>query len=364
MFWLVCCVLLWSLPAQTGLAALPPSLKTSEQVYQNPFDLAGGGASLTRATQEGVLFSNPSLSAFGSGFLRWVYGRTAYHVGAAAADFVIDKARNGGAGSLKVDADLLKKAIKTPIHAGVDVSAGTILANGGAAVFATTRADLEGRQFGSEGLPELRARVTGLAGAVTSGAKEFNDVLAIGVATKYLYNAEFVQAVGLDELQQAKSLPAQLKERVKRGFGLGFDAGATLQARSKLIDMRLAAVVNDIGGTKFRGNVTAWKQTLGLGLGVTLHSRKQALHCSADLRDVQAAYGEHWTRRAYAGCKALFTNYIGLAAGFHQGWPSYGVILNLFILRLEAGSYTREFGRQAGTIGRRVYFAALGLDLL
>jgi hypothetical protein len=54
---------------------------------------------------------------------------------------------------------------------------------------------------------------------------------------------------------------------------------------------------------------------------------------------------------------------VGLAAGYYQGWPSYGFVLNLTFIRLEAGSYTREFGAEAGTRGRRVYFVATGFEM-
>ena len=59
----------------------------------------------------------------------------------------------------------------------------------------------------------------------------------------------------------------------------------------------------------------------------------------------------------------LLNSRIGLGAGYYQGWPSFGVVLNLTVMRLEAGSYTREFGAEAGTRGRRVYFIATGFEM-
>lgn len=336
-------------------------LRTNEPVYQNPFDLAAGGASLTRATQEGVLFTNPSLTAFGSGFLRWIYGRTAYHVGADAVDLATEIV--SGRSDSGADAALFQRALSTPVHVGMDLSVGVITSNLGFAVFSAARADLEGRQFGSQGLPEIRVRSQATGGVALSGAKQFGDVLALGVAAKPLYNAEVDEKIALSDFQDTEAAQQKAVAALKEGFGLSVDTGLTLQKRTRNFDVRFAAVLADVGGTAFKEGIPPWRQTLNVGVGLALHDATQVVHCAVDLRDALAAYEEHWTRRTYAGCKAIMTKYFGLAAGLHQGWPTYGLILNLFVMRLEAGSYTKEVGLEAGTQGRRVYFLAMGFEI-
>jgi hypothetical protein len=155
----------------------------------------------------------------------------------------------------------------------------------------------------------------------------------------------------------------RLKSALVRGTGISTDFGLTLQKRSKSLDVRLGVVARDLGDTRFTGGIPPWRQTLGAGLGLTLHTRDSALHCAADFRDALGAYAEHWTRRVFAGCRAIWARYFGLAAGLHHGYPSGGIVLNLYVVRLEAGTYTREMGRQVGSNPRNVYFVALGSEI-
>jgi hypothetical protein len=170
-------------------------------------------------------------------------------------------------------------------------------------------------------------------------------------------------ASGDAESSQEEDLPTRLQGALKRGYGISTDVGITLQKRTKTFDVRLGLVGRDLGNTRFTGNVAAWKQTFGVGVGLTLHTADSALHCAVDLRDVLVAYGEHWTRRAFTGCRALMARWFGVAAGVHHGYPSFGGILNLYIMRLEAGTYSREMGTQVGSNPRRVYFLALGSEI-
>lgn len=357
--WLLMAGLLWA-----GAAAADP-LRKSAPLYENPFDLSAGGASLTRSTQEGVFFSNPSLPALGSGFLRWIYGRTAIHFGADAVDLGREVYQKKKAGTLKVDSTLVEKLLKTPIHVGNDLTLGFVTAFGGLSAFQTLRTDIEGRQFGSQGLPEVRTRADAAVGVAALAAMPVGDTLGVGVSVKPSYAAETAENISLSDFSGAgaKQMLSDIKANTRYGLGISVGLGSTVQLRSDNFDVRIAATVDDLGQTKFSSGVSSWKQTINAGIGIIPHTRGSAIHCAADLRDLQRAYGEHWTRRFRAGCKLLLLSRIGFGAGYYQGWPSYGIVANLVLMRLEAGSYTREFGSEAGTRGRRVYFFATGFEI-
>jgi len=362
---------LWILPLCLSQFFLPifegraEPLRKSAPLYENPFDLAAGGASLTRATQEGVFFSNPSLPALGAGFLRWIYGRTAIHFGADAIDLGRDMYKKSKQGTLKADSTLIEKLLKTPVHAGNDITLGFVSAYGGIGAFQTLRADIEGRQFGSQGLPEVRTRADGAVGLAGLAAIPVGDALSFGVSVKPSYAVEASENIALSDFSGggAKQLLSDIKKNTRYGLGISVSAGSTLQLRSQNFDFRLATTVDDIGQTKFASGVSPWKQIVNAGIGIIPHTRGSALHCAADLRDLTRTYGEHWTRRFRAGCKLLMASRLGIGAGYYQGWPSFGLVANLVVLRLEAGSYTREFGSEAGTRGRRVYFLATGFEI-
>lgn len=345
---------------------LAEPIRKSSLLYENPFDLCAGGASLTRATQEGVFFSNPSLPALGGGVFRWIYGRTGLHFGADAIDLARSIYSKSKTGSAKVDSSMIERILKTPVHVGNDVNLGFLTAFGGAGIFQISRADIEGRQFGSSGLPEVRTRAEGAAGIVGSASIPIGDALALGGSLKPTYASETIETIALSDFSGggAKQMLSDLKNNTQFGLGVAGALGMTAQLRTQNFDLRLAGTIDDLGQTKFNNeNVSPWKQTINVGVGLVPHTRSSALHCAFDLRDIKAVYGEHWTRRSRAGCKALLSSRIGIGAGYYQGWPSYGAVLNLTIMRLEAGSYTREFGREAGTRGRRVYFVATGFEM-
>lgn len=333
-------------------------LKTSEPIYQNQFDLGAGGASLTRSTQEGVLYVNPSLSAFGKGFFRWFYLKQGLHIGADAADI----AKGFINGKTPDTSQIMDTALSTPINLGIDVNVGFLTSLAGFGILSTTRIDIEGREFGSVGTPELRVRTSSINGAVGSVSKLLTNWFSVGLSTKYLYVGGLDENISLFDLMSGDMSEA-VQKRLGVGQGIAVDAGATAQWQSKNLDFRLAGVVADIGQTKFTGNLEPFKQTINLGVGATLHTSGSATHCAYDQRDVLKAYSEHWTKRSYVGCKILFEQLIGFGAGFYQGYPSYSTIINLWIMRLEAGVYTKEMGAQVGTSPRRIYFSSIGFEI-
>ncbi len=345
-----------------ALAAEPVPLHTHEAIYQNPFDTAAGGASLTRATQDGALYANPSLSALGRGFFRWFFARTAFHLGKDLADFGISSYKTGFKGADL--ASIVSKAIKTPVFGGLDFTLGSLTRFGGVGVYSSTRFDLVAREFGSVGMPEFRIRGLGYVGLATSGAVDLSDHFSLGMAYRYQATGEVNKSLSLvDVAASPGTAVAALQQSLEYGFGHAVDLGATVQTRSRNVDFRVAGTINDVGNTKFSGKVTPWKQTMSAGVGVTFHNRNSAMHCAVDRRDLTAVYGEHWTRRTYAGCKLLVDQRVGVAAGLYQGWPSYGFVLSALFIRLEGGVYTKEMGAQVGTDPRKVYFVALGTEI-
>lgn len=337
-------------------------LRTHQPLYQNPFDLASGGASLTRATQEGSFFVNPSLPAFGHGLHRWVFARTQLHVGDAPARAAYDAYAKQGS-SKPVNEDLVRRALSSPVHLGHDTAFGYINRFISAAAFSNVRADLAVRKFGDAGIPQVRVRAYGVGGGGVGASFALGQFLAVGASSKYLEVAQAADKISIADAQDSKAISKSLAGILKRGSGIANDAAVTFQARSRHLDLRIAASASDIGNTQLGSKLEPFRQAYHGGVGVTLHGRDHAAHCGADLRDFMAAYGEHWTFRSYAGCKVLLYELIGIGGGLSQGYPTAGLIIDLPMSRLEVGYYTREVGSQIGVEGRSIYFFALGFEL-
>ncbi|WP_130606573.1 hypothetical protein [Fluviispira sanaruensis] len=340
------------------------SLKKAASIYQNPFDLASGGASMTRATQEGVLFANPSLPAFGEGIIRSIFFKNTVSVGAQSIGFLNDAAAAFGSFNTTQLQNLLGDIVKKPVYFGLDSAAGIVTSSFSIAGFSSAKIDLNGRQFGILGLPNIQIKSNGFLGVASAISTQFANTLAIGIGPKYIYNAEINADLGVNDILNASQAQSIITNALKKGTAISTDIGVTLQKRTKHFDVRLAGVVADVGNTQFTGGVPPWLQTYNAGVGLTLHDETNALHCALDFRDISDVYKEDLPKKVYMGCKLLITRIFGLGFGYLQGWPSYGFVLNLFLMRIEAGTYTKDAGNyQAGLLGRQVYFASLGFEL-
>lgn len=348
----------------TGRADDTSSLKKSGSIYQNPFDLASGGASLTRATQEGVMFSNPSLPAFGEGYFRWIFYRSTVSIGdgtVAAGNDIIQAANNPASNSFITN--VAKDAFKKPIYAELNNAVGVITSNFGIAGFASGKLDINGKVFGTMGLPQLGVKNNAYAGVATTFSTTLSDHFAIGIGPKYIYNSEVNTNLTVSDVTNPSQAIDKVTNALKTGNGIATDIGFTLQNRTKNFDLRLAGVVADVGNTSFTGGVPPWLQTYNAGVGFTIHDFTNALHCAVDYRDISNVYDEDLPKKIYMGCKLLITRFVGFGFGYLQGWPSYGIVLNLYLFRIEVGAYTRDGAEQSGLVARKIYFASLGFEI-
>ncbi len=336
-------------------------LRTHQPVYQNPFDLASGGASLTRATQEGAFFLNPSLPAYGYNLHRWAFFRTQLHLDNATSQSAAEAYANQTSEN-PITPELIQNALQSPVHVGHDTALGYVTSYFSLVGFSNVRADIAVRRYGDAGAPQVRARAYGVGGGGISTSYALAQFISLGVASKYVEVVQAADNISIEDVQNPDGLSQKLTSLLKRGKGVSTDAALTLQLRSKHLDLRVAGSVHDIGNTDLGADLEPYRQTVGAGVGLTIHGRDNSFHCAADLRDVLAAYEEHWTFRAYSGCKLTFYRSVSFGAGVSQGYPTGGVVLNLGFTRLEAGTYTREVGTQVGVEGRTVYFFALGVE--
>jgi hypothetical protein len=344
--------------------------KGSAPIYEDPFDIAAGGASLTRASQAGMMFSNPALIPYGPGFHRWAGNETTFMIGKDSVEFA-QSLRGGSSssdstGESSGTTEFIDKVMKSPIHAGVLNNFAYINRFFGFSTFNRGEFDISAKKFGDTGLPALRFRAESYQGVGLSVASFApTQFLSLGVTGKYLYAGEPDLAIELTDQEAIQNLQSSsgLKSLVGMNTGIGYDAGMLLFAQGMSVDYRLALKVDDFGGTKMTGDASLkeLKQMYSAGLGLTLHNSIDAIHLSVDYRDIQNAYQEEKFKRIRVGSKYLLRRHLGVALGYYDGWPSYGLELDAWLIRLSASYYTREFGSKPGIDPRPIY--ALGFTM-
>jgi hypothetical protein len=334
--------------------------KTNQAIVEDPYDSASGGASLTRATRENVVLSNPALMPYGGKFHRWVGTQFTLLTNRESIDFVQSLAGQGSSSdeaSSSGPAEFIERVFDTPIHAGIQNITSYTTNNFGLGVFARTEMDIQAREFGEFGMPELRFGVDAYLGAAAGFGLRIVRFLSVGVTAKYLLVAEPDIAVSLLDATRIQELsdPAALQDAASYGMGMGYDLGALLFLQGRIVDYRLALKVDDVGGTEFSGTQDPFKQTIHAGTSLTFHNSADALHLALDYRDIQGAYEEPIFKRIYTGARLSIRQYVGIAAGLYQGYPSYGVRLDLLLFKLGATAYTRELGQYPGENPRNLY---------
>jgi hypothetical protein len=301
------------------------------------------------------LFSNPAQLPYGGGFHRWLGLKSNFIAGKESVDF----ARNFQSNKTKEAGELVDAAFDAPIHFGASSSLAWLTQRFGMTAFYRAEPDMVAKKIGSDGLPELRFQAEGYGGAVVGMGHRLTPWLSLGLTAKYLLVAEPDVAVSIADQTAIEELqsPTGLQKHLSYGQGMGFDGGLLLFRQGHSVDLLLAAKVDDIGNTKFTGSQKPFKQTMSAGLGITFHSTTDALHLSADLRDIGQAYGESMYKRLYLGAKLMLRTYVGLAMGMYQGYPTAGAVVDLVFVRVGATVYGREYGDHAslGVEPRNMY---------
>ncbi|MCX6110898.1 MAG: hypothetical protein NTZ90_14990 [Proteobacteria bacterium] len=355
------------------LASVALARKTNGPIYEDPFDLGAGGASLTRASKEGVLFSNPALLPLGAAFFRWTGLTTTLLVNKESVDTArgivksaqSSKGSSSGSDSKTQAADLVDKVFKNPIHLGWGLALSTVTSAFGLSAFSRFEPDIRAKQFGSTGLPEVELRTESYHGvAVGTAVRTPLRWLLFGATAKYLYAGEQDIAAQVTDSETIASFGQQkfAQNLVALNKGVGLDLASLLFFQGQNVDLTAAAKVDDLGNTKLSGTSAQpkqFKQVASAGLGLTLHSTADALHFAVDYRDLSNVYKEALFKRLYVGTKVTLRTYLGFSGGYYNGYPSMGIEVDLLLLRLAFTSYTRELGDHPGVDPRHIYMASI-----
>ncbi len=342
---------------------------THEPWTMDPFDLAGGGAVLTWSTQNDIPAANPALLCLGRKNFRWMGLRTSFYPGAQSVDLVRSMAKDSSALQKKTPQEFIDLVFDNPLHLGLSEVMSFITRHFGLALFANTQPDIKiwrnGDPARGAGTPKLIFNNEAYGGALASVAGQLSSFLSLGLTAKYLMITQ--GAVDIDVTDQAAASSAkeqfQSQNLSNPAKAYGMDAGLLLFRTGDFLDLRLGATLANITPMKLSAPVenAPTLRAYNVGVGLTLHSYADAIHISADYRDLTNAYQEPLFKRVYVGSKIVIRRVLGLATGIYQGSPSYGVELDLFLLKLSLAQYTREYGDHIGVDPRRIYVVSLAL---
>ncbi len=343
---------------------------TNEPLTLDPFDLASGGAVLTRATQNDIPAANPALLPYGAKKLRWLGLRTAFYAGASSVTLAQELLKDSKTLQKQTNQDFLNLALDHPLHLGLAEILSFITSHFGLAFFANSQPDLKAWRNGDPatgaGTPEIVFHNESYGGVLASLAgRSPYDWLSFGLTAKYLLISQGVVDLDITDTNAVDEAKTELSEQdfTSPARGYGIDAGTLLFLQGRVVDFRLGLTADNIGGMRLSKPVTDGPtlSSYNVGVGFTLHGDADAVHFAVDYRDVTNAYEDPLFKRIYAGTKIVFHRILGLATGIYNGAPSYGLELDLFAIKLSFTEYTREYGDSPGVDPREIYIVSFAL---
>ncbi len=319
---------------------------SSELIYTEPFDLASGGTTLTRASQEGIVFANPALLPLGGAYVRWIGLQLGVIADTNLANSKSTKLGEGDQGN--VANTLLSRSL----HLGQTATLSLLNKNFAFSVFDRIEVDAAGSRFADGGLPAIEFGVEAYGGGLLSFATRPTRWFSVGMTAKYIFVGEPSILVPLADQEKIKKFaedPQALKGDLKYGKGMGGDVGSLFLWQNPTVDLSLGLKVEDLGGTHIDNGQETIPQTIHTGLGLAIHGSTEVLHLSLDYRDAANAYTEEKTfKKIYMGARLMIRQRLGFAVGLYQGIPTVGLRLDAFLFKIGLTAYGRELGQYPG----------------
>jgi hypothetical protein len=103
--------------------------------------------------------------------------------------------------------------------------------------------------------------------------------------------------------------------------------------------------------------------TVDIGFAFLPKNQKTQGALSIEYKDLFNKNKENTYKHIHAGIQLSYLDAIGAMIGLSQGYPTYGGFMNLWLLRLEGGSYSEELGLLPGQRESYRVFARVSLGL-
>lgn len=198
------------------------------------------------------------------------------------------------------------------------------------------------------------------------GALPITDTLALGLSVKRVVRQGGQKVIGPDVLNNP-STDAILAEFQDSGVGYGLDLGVVARFEQATLKPTVSLVWKDVGDTAFTKSATSTEapdhQDENLTLGMTVDGSGYGLGWSAGLeyRHIRTV-GEQIGKKLHFGTEFMLGP-IDLRGGWYQGYPTYGVGLNIWFFKLDAAMYSVEKGAYPGQTRDERAQISLNFDL-
>lgn len=190
--------------------------------------------------------------------------------------------------------------------------------------------------------------------------------IALGLSAKRVTRKGGTKNIGPDVLNNP-STDAILAEFQNTGVGYGLDVGLVGRFEEVALNPTVSLMWRDIGDTAFTKSASSAEapdhQEDNLTLGMTVDGSGYGFGWSAGLeyRHINTV-GEELGKKIHFGTEFMLGP-IDLRGGWYQGYPTYGVGMNIWLFTLDAAMYSIEKGAYPGQTRDERMQVSLTFDL-
>ncbi len=349
------------LPLGLACLALASELRADDMefysLYRSPYFLGRGDTGIAVADNHEAIFYNPAGLALGKGLYKeTVLASPSIETSVKTKDIVRQAMVEE-----KNDTDTFRGFLGHNLHLGLNNFTGVVFRRAAVGVLASANTNaLLAKSKTDRGVENLKAEAAVNRMATFSIAQDFwNQKLLIGATGKYLIRQDArIEVSALDSSNLSDQLGDEDVSHERTGAGV--DLG--LMYRMDKVPWRLGLHVENVGGTKLTSvepDVASRRlpQIVSFGSAYELKSHLSNLLFLIDYRDIGATTETSTFKRLHIGGEMNVAKAVGFVGGLNQGYPSFGLYLNLYVMRFDVGTYTQEIGSSAGTRpDQRFYF--------
>ncbi len=321
----------------------------SYRMYHSAYFLGRGDTGIADAEGYEAIFYNPAGLAIGKG----IYKETVF----ASPTIIISNDTKNLARKVFVEEDnsvaSLREHVGKNQHIGANNFSGIVFRRASLGAFASTQNNLllykSPQNRAVEVLDANSVTNTGVAFSIAE--QFFNESLAIGTTLKYLNQTHAKLSINVLD---AENVSNQLKsDNVQQKYtGAGADLGILLKSNGRT-PLKLGITMENVGTMKLDnqkadGHSRTLPQLLNIGTSATFSTHLSQMKFLLDLRDLTNQIETNYFKKTYIGAELNFANFFGFSGGLHQGYPTFGLFLNLYLVRFDLGSYTAEVGSTSG----------------
>lgn len=319
---------------------------SSQRSYRSVYFLGRGDTGIAESKGHEAIFYNPALLAVGKGLYKeTVFLSPRFELSKNTRDLV-----NKLAIEKKNDPNSLRSYIGQNNHIEASNFTGIVFRRGALGILLNSASNFLLAKDPDQGALEYLSAESVTDQMITfSFAETIGSFFHLGSTIKYYHQQNYAALeVGIADASDIGS-KIESDDVMKAMRGYGVDIGLLMKGD---LPVSLGLTIENLGQTQLDGISKNYsrsiKPTINLGTSYTIDSHLSHMSFLMDIRDLASELESNLFKKTYIGTELAVGDFMGLTGGFHQGYPSFGIWSDFYLLRVDISMYTEEISASSG----------------